>query len=824
MSRRPMISGRVFTIILNWNGWRDTLACVRSCQGLMNVDNELIVVDNGSTDGSVARLREAIPDLRIIETGANLGYAGGNNVGIRLALDEGAEFVWLLNNDTTVDPRALDELVAAMRSHHRAGMVGSKICYADRPEVLWFAGGYCRPDYGWAMHRGQDEVDTGQYDEIGPAEFITGCSLLVRRGTLADIGGLDEGYFLYWEDVDWCVAAASAGWGIIYAPGSRVWHKVGGSGTGGIDLLQVRYDTRNRIRFHRRHRPTRLARIRWWAARHALGMLRRRDTRRQGRAMMRGVIDSLLGQSGPIEAGRPAPVPAATGRSAAAGGTGDRDDDIRTVHDGIQRLERLYLGLLNRPPTVRELWGSWSAISSRSGMVRKLLSVGLSREARSQSGWMGRLLRTADQSPSAPAIARRLVTLPAIRGLEFLERWRPGIAACDRWEPAHGLESPDPSRAGDDEVGFTLVGYLKADCGLGEAARSLARACVAVGTPLAAVDVGYQIPCRHTDDSVVLPPVSCPPPVDLLYVNADQTLATRQSLLAQGHTEGRYTIGFWHWEQPEIPRRHHAAFSELDEVWVPSTFVQDAVVAVSPVPVFKVPHAVSVVPSAGASRERFGLPSDRQLVLVMYDFNSFQERKNPQAAIAAYRLAAAQSPSLGLVVKTHNSAANPEALAEVRACLADLPGVTFIDETLSRQETWDLESCCDILLSLHRAEGFGFGPAEMMALGKPVVATGWSANMDFMNATNSMPVRYELKPLEKTVGPYDAGPLWADADTEHAAWCLGQLATDPALAARIGACARATIRESFDPLVVGRRVRDRLATIARWHPEWARRD
>jgi hypothetical protein len=182
--------------------------------------------------------------------------------------------------------------------------------------------------------------------------------------------------------------------------------------------------------------------------------------------------------------------------------------------------------------------------------------------------------------------------------------------------------------------------------------------------PLAAVDVGYQIPCRHTDDSLVLPPVTCPLPVDLLYVNADQTLATRQSLLAQGHTEGRYTIGFWHWEQPQIPRRHHAAFSELDEVWVPSTFVQDAVAAVSPVPVFKVPHAVKVTPSARASRDRFGLPGDRQLVLVMYDFNSFQDRKNPQAAIAAYRIAAARSPALGLVVKTHNGAANPEALAD----------------------------------------------------------------------------------------------------------------------------------------------------------------
>ena len=217
-----------------------------------------------------------------------------------------------------------------------------------------------------------------------------------------------------------------------------------------------------------------------------------------------------------------------------------------------------------------------------------------------------------------------------------------------------------------------------------------------------------------------------------------------------------------------------------------------------------------------ASRERFGLERSRQLVLVMFDFFSFQERKNPQAAIAAFRLAAKTSPSLGLVVKTHNGAARPEKLAELRECLRDLPHVTFIDHVLTRQQTWDLESCCDILLSLHRAEGFGLGPAEMMYLGKPVVATGWSANMDFMDADNSMPVRYELAPLAETIGPYDAGPVWAEADIEHAAWCLSRLADDPGLAERIGARARDTIRRKLDPLVVGRQVAERLETIRRW--------
>ncbi|MBU6195891.1 MAG: glycosyltransferase, partial [Burkholderiales bacterium] len=153
--------------------------------------------------------------------------------------------------------------------------------------------------------------------------------------------------------------------------------------------------------------------------------------------------------------------------------------------------------------------------------------------------------------------------------------------------------------------------------------------------------------------------------------------------------------------------------------------------------------------------------------------------------------------------------------------LQDLPDVVFIDHFLSRQETWDLQACCDVLLSLHRAEGFGLAPAEMMHLGKAVVATGWSANMDFMTAENSMPVRYELKPLERDLGAYGPGPLWAEADVDHAAWCLQQLARDPAARQALGARAAADIRRQLSPEVVGQAIRQRLQALGHWYPHLA---
>ena len=147
-----------------------------------------------------------------------------------------------------------------------------------------------------------------------------------------------------------------------------------------------------------------------------------------------------------------------------------------------------------------------------------------------------------------------------------------------------------------------------------------------------------------------------------------------------------------------------------------------------------------------------------------------------------------------------------------------MPDVTFIDAALTRQQAWDLEMCCDILLSLHRAEGFGLILAEMMSLGKSVVATGWSANMDFMDKSNSLPVAFELKPLPRSIGPYEAGVLWAEPDIDHAAAALRRLVTDRNLAARLGQNARETIHRTLDPQVVGEQIRQRLDVIERWFP------
>ena len=366
--------------------------------------------------------------------------------------------------------------------------------------------------------------------------------------------------------------------------------------------------------------------------------------------------------------------------------------------------------------------------------------------------------------------------------------------------------------------GINLIGYLAAELGLGEAARSLARACVAVDIPFSVVDVGFQSQNLQRDTTVLTQAVSDRFAIDLLYVNADQTAATAHYLAAQRLQSSRYRIGYWHWEQPQLPASALAAFAHVDEVWVPSTFVHDAVAPYAPVPVVKIPHAIAFSPSADAARSQFGLPADKLLALVMYDFHSYQYRKNPQAALAAFRQAAARRTDVALVIKTINGQHHAEAREALQASVSDLPNVIFIDAFFTRQQTWDLQACCDILLSLHRAEGFGLAPAEMMYLAKPVIATGWSANTDFMTADNSFPVRYQLQALQQAVGVYPAGQLWAEADIDHAAWCLTRLLDDPALRQQVGARAAADIRRQLSPQAVGALVSQRLSVLRLWHP------
>jgi len=245
---------KVYIIILNWNGWLDTLACVESCCKLTWPNFRILVVDNGSTDGSEKKLRARLQNVKILQSGSNLGFSGGNNLGIRIAIESGAKYVWLLNNDAVVDPDALAALMNAMLREPSAAIAGSKIYFHDDPQRIWSAGGRWRKG-GLALRmRGAFQPDQGQFDKPCAIGSVSGCSMLVRIEALTRIGLLKEEYFLYWEDIEWCARAQEAGYKVLFVPESKVWHR-GSASTVDGSFLQFYYSTRNGFFFLHEYDP-----------------------------------------------------------------------------------------------------------------------------------------------------------------------------------------------------------------------------------------------------------------------------------------------------------------------------------------------------------------------------------------------------------------------------------------------------------------------------------------------------------------------------------------------------------------------------------------
>lgn len=370
-------------------------------------------------------------------------------------------------------------------------------------------------------------------------------------------------------------------------------------------------------------------------------------------------------------------------------------------------------------------------------------------------------------------------------------------------------------------LGLNVAGFLTADLGVGESARCMVRAADAAGIPVALVPL--KLACKNRlGDQTYAARLQEANPHDVNVVHLDPP-ASRDldHHHGAGFRAGKYNIAYFAWELPEFPDAWVPSFDYYDEVWCPSAFTAAALAMKSPVPVLTMPHAIGFprpAESAARLRARLGLPADAFLFLTLFDLNSYAARKNPRAAIEAFRRAALASATMAkeaaLVIKVQNVAGNDADFAALQQSVRDLPGTVLLTETLPRADIYALEAACDCFVSLHRSEGFGLAIAEAMFLAKPVIATDWSAPAEFVTVDNGCPVRASLVTLEQNHGPYAKGSTWADPDVAQAAEFMTRLFADRTLGARLGAAARATIEARFAPAVIGARYRRRLEAIA----------
>jgi glycosyltransferase involved in cell wall biosynthesis len=367
--------------------------------------------------------------------------------------------------------------------------------------------------------------------------------------------------------------------------------------------------------------------------------------------------------------------------------------------------------------------------------------------------------------------------------------------------------------------GVNVAGYFKGVMGVGEHARQLVAALRTQGVPIATTTLAPD--AAPEDESLG----EIGPELDdrrfayfnLLCANADTVPGVASQLGAKFFGD-RYTIGFWAWEVNTFPERFLGAFGHLDEVWVGSRHVRDAISPVAAVPVVAIPQPVSLPERAAEAAPPPGLP-DGFRFLFAFDYLSVFERKNPIAVVHAFRRAFEPGSGAVLILKAMNPGHDPDGHARLGEAIADHPDIHMIEERLPAAQRDGLMVAADCYVSLHRAEGFGYTLAEAMWLGKPVIGTGYSGNVDFMTAENSYLVDHELVPIGPGHEPYPPEGSWAQPDVEHAAKLMRGVFEDREEAARRGERAARDIRATHSPEVAGAAMLDRLRLVLA-SPAW----
>lgn len=404
-----------------------------------------------------------------------------------------------------------------------------------------------------------------------------------------------------------------------------------------------------------------------------------------------------------------------------------------------------------------------------------------------------------------PRLRKALESRPRLwRGLQELRYRLIYRVTADQFADGDpGVHAPRP-------FGVNVLGYLASEKGTGESARSSIRALRAAGIPHVASNLIDPGSVRR--GARARTPRN-PYRINLTHVNADMVPATAHAVTA-AYFLGRYNIGYWAWELPDFPEEWRSSCRYFDEIWVPSEFVRSAVRRIAPIPVVRIPHTVAVDGASGAvtngrARER---REGRVRFLFMFDFMSIWQRKNPFEVIEAFRRAFAADDEAELTIKTMHADFAPGAFRALQEASQRLP-VTVADGVWSRTETLGLLTACDSFISLHRSEGFGLCLAEAMALGKPVIATAYSGNMDFMAADNSLPVRFRLTELTDDYGPYRRGSRWAEPDLDHAAELMRWVVQHPVEARELGQRAAQSVRRLLSAEAVGALMQARLQAV-----------
>lgn len=360
--------------------------------------------------------------------------------------------------------------------------------------------------------------------------------------------------------------------------------------------------------------------------------------------------------------------------------------------------------------------------------------------------------------------------------------------------------------------GVNLIGNIKAETGLGQSCRLVASALEQTNFPLSVyqyTQLGTQSIRDTTWDSKISGHL--PYDINVIHINPYEL---GMAYLEMDHSvwDYRYNIAYWLWELEEFPEEWTPCFHCLNEIWAPSEFICNAIRKKTTLPVKCMPYHVDVVIHQEYGRSDFQLPKDKFLFLMMYDHSSCMERKNPIGVMQAFMQAFNKEDNkVGLVIKINNPV--KEDIEKINSIMNGYQNIYFIQETLNRDQVNSLIQCVDVVVSLHRAEGFGLVLAEAMLLGTPTIATNWSSNTEFMNSDVSCMVDYKLITIEQDMPPFQAGNRWADPDIGQAAEYMRKLYEEPEFYQQKADSAKTYIKKELSMKRVSGRMEERLKEI-----------
>lgn len=369
-------------------------------------------------------------------------------------------------------------------------------------------------------------------------------------------------------------------------------------------------------------------------------------------------------------------------------------------------------------------------------------------------------------------------------------------------------------------LGCNIIGHIYAPSGRGEDARTGAMAASAAGIPFTLINTfgDYGNDGKGLSaDSTLREKISRDNPYDIniFYINADEMHHAYEHL-GESFYKGKYNIGYWAWELREFPDAWLSSFDLVDEIWAQSRFTQDSISQKTDKPVVYMPLVVSYAVANPLPRTYFQIPEKRYVFLTFFDFTSYFQRKNPFAVVEAFQKAFNRhgiNTNVQLVVKLNNWDHDDVNYKTFEKAISNVPNIQLVKKVFADEEMKALVNCCDCFVSLHRSEGFGRGPAEAMALKKPVIVSGYSGNMDYCNESNSYLVDCRLINVKADEYPHGEGQIWADADVDHAAFCMTEVFLQPESALRKAETAHQYITTYQGPDFIGKRYARRLKQL-----------